>query len=111
MEGPTPVSALIHAVTMVKVGVSLLISSGYLFECCSVNLVILGKGGGVISAFAGSVGLVQSDLKKVIAYSTCSQYTPLVTNQLIPHQKEESCLTYHTAPRQVPWIMNAKKYL
>ena len=54
-------------------GVFLLIGSGYLFECCNVNLVVLGIGGVVTSIFAGSVGLVQSDLKKVIAYSTCSQ--------------------------------------
>jgi len=95
----------------VTVEVLLLIRSGYLFECCSINLVLLGIGGGVTSAFTGSVGLVQSDLKKVIAYLACSQYTSLVTNQYITHQKKESCLTYHTAPRQVPWIRNAKKYL
>ena len=53
-------------------GISLIIS-GYLFESCNVNLVVLEIGGGVTSIFAGSVGLVQSDLKKVIAYSTCSQ--------------------------------------
>ena len=51
MEGPTPVSALIHAATMVTAGVFLLIRSGYLFECCNVNLVVLGIGGGVTSIF------------------------------------------------------------
>ena len=50
-----------------------LIRSGCLFKCCNVDLVVLGIGGGVTSIFAGSVGLVQNDLKKVIAYSTCSQ--------------------------------------
>ena len=50
-----------------------LIRSGYLFKCCNVDLVVLGIGGGVTSIFAGSVGLVQSELKKMIAYSTCSQ--------------------------------------
>lgn len=73
MEGPTPVSALIHAATMVTAGVFLLIRSAFLFECCEINLVILGVVGGATALFAGTVGLVQSDLKKVIAYSTCSQ--------------------------------------
>jgi len=73
MEGPTPVSALIHAATMVTAGVFLIGRSSPLFEHAPFSLVIVTVFGGLTCLFAASVGLVQNDLKKVIAYSTCSQ--------------------------------------
>jgi NADH-ubiquinone oxidoreductase chain 5 len=73
MEGLTLVSALIHAATMVTAGVFLVIRCSLLFEFAP-NILILVIIMGVLTAFfASSVGLVQNDLKKVIAYSTCSQ--------------------------------------
>jgi proton-translocating NADH-quinone oxidoreductase chain L len=73
MEGPTPVSALIHAATMVTAGVFLIIRCSFLFEF-SENLTFLVTFVGLTTAvFAGSVACFQYDIKKVIAYSTCSQ--------------------------------------
>jgi len=73
MEGPTPVSALIHAATLVTAGVFLIIRCSSLFEFSSNTLVIVATMGSLTCFFAASVGLVQNDLKRVIAYSTCSQ--------------------------------------
>ena len=73
MEGPTPVSALIHAATMVTAGVFLIIRCSYLFELCSNILDVLCVVGSLTAFFGASVGLFQNDLKKIIAYSTCSQ--------------------------------------
>ena len=73
MEGPTPVSALIHAATMVTAGVFLLIRSSPIFEYSPIATIILGLVGALTAFFAATVALVQSDIKKVIAYSTCSQ--------------------------------------
>lgn len=73
MEGPTPVSALIHAATMVTAGVFLIIRSAPLFEGSSFALVIVTILGALTAFFAATTGVVQNDLKKVIAYSTCSQ--------------------------------------
>nr|ADO51432.1 NADH dehydrogenase subunit 5 [Plakina trilopha] len=73
MEGPTPVSALIHAATMVTAGVFLIIRSGPIFENSPLALIIVTVLGALTAFFAATVGLVQNDLKKVIAYSTCSQ--------------------------------------
>jgi NADH-ubiquinone oxidoreductase chain 5 len=73
MEGPTPVSALIHAATLVTAGVFLIIRSSFLFEHSSTTLFIVTCVGALTAFFASSVGLVQNDLKRVIAYSTCSQ--------------------------------------
>ena len=73
MEGPTPVSALIHAATMVTAGVFVLIRSSPILEYSSSGLFLVSLIGGLTALFAGSVGLVQYDIKKVIAYSTCSQ--------------------------------------
>lgn len=73
MEGPTPVSALIHAATMVTAGVFLTIRCSSIFECAS-NVMFLVSFLGALTAFFGStVALFQTDLKKIIAYSTCSQ--------------------------------------
>ena len=73
MEGPTPVSALIHAATMVTAGVFLIIRSGPLFEGSPLALIIVTIIGALTAFFAATTGVVQNDLKKVIAYSTCSQ--------------------------------------
>ena len=73
MEGPTPVSALIHAATLVTAGIFLIIRCSALFEECPTVLSIITIMGSLTAFFAASVGLVHHDLKKVIAYSTCSQ--------------------------------------
>ena len=70
---PTPVSALIHAATMVTAGVFLLIRSSPLLEQAPIALMVVTIVGSLTAFMAATVGLVQNDLKKVIAYSTCSQ--------------------------------------
>lgn len=73
MEGPTPVSALIHAATLVIAGVVLMIRCSIIFENSESVLTIVSIVGATTAFFAASVGLFQNDLKRVIAYSTCSQ--------------------------------------
>ena len=73
MEGPTPVSALIHAATMVTAGVFLIIRFSPLLEFSSFTLSLLIIIGSLTAFFASFTGIFQSDLKKIIAYSTCSQ--------------------------------------
>jgi len=73
MEGPTPVSALIHAATMVTAGVFLVARCSPMFEFSPTALVVVTIVGGTTAFFAATVGLVQTDIKRVIAYSTCSQ--------------------------------------
>ncbi len=73
MEGPTPVSALIHAATMVTAGVFMLARCSPLFELAPTSLMVVTYVGAFTAFFAATVGLVQNDIKRVIAYSTCSQ--------------------------------------
>ncbi|MEX2278103.1 MAG: NADH-quinone oxidoreductase subunit L [Cucumibacter sp.] len=73
MEGPTPVSALIHAATMVTAGVFMVARLSPLFEASEFALTVVVYVGAITAFFAASVGLVQNDIKRVIAYSTCSQ--------------------------------------
>ena len=73
MEGPTPVSALIHAATMVTAGVFLLARCSPLFEYAPTALTIVTFVGAMTCFFAATTAIVQNDLKRVIAYSTCSQ--------------------------------------
>lgn len=73
MEGPTPVSALIHAATMVTAGIFLVIRLNLIFELAPVVLQLMIVIGASTALFAASVALVQNDIKKIIAYSTCSQ--------------------------------------
>lgn len=73
MEGPTPVSALIHAATMVTAGVFLIIRTSPIFEFAPNALMVVTFIGAITAFFAATTGLLQNDLKRVIAYSTCSQ--------------------------------------
>nr|YP_010394196.1 NADH dehydrogenase subunit 5 [Phytophthora cinnamomi]DAZ88715.1 TPA_asm: NADH dehydrogenase subunit 5 [Phytophthora cinnamomi var. cinnamomi]WRY73389.1 NADH dehydrogenase subunit 5 [Phytophthora cinnamomi]WRY73429.1 NADH dehydrogenase subunit 5 [Phytophthora cinnamomi]WRY73469.1 NADH dehydrogenase subunit 5 [Phytophthora cinnamomi]WRY73509.1 NADH dehydrogenase subunit 5 [Phytophthora cinnamomi] len=73
MEGPTPVSALIHAATMVTAGVYLTARCSPMFEYSMFSLKVITVIGASTAFFASTVGLVQNDFKKIVAYSTCSQ--------------------------------------
>jgi len=73
MEGPTPVSALIHAATLVTAGVFLLIRCSYILEQAPIILMLIMVIGSQTAVFAGFIGIFQNDIKRVIAYSTCSQ--------------------------------------
>jgi NADH-quinone oxidoreductase subunit L len=73
MEGPTPVSALIHAATMVTAGVYMVARCHKLFEMAPVSLEVVAWVGGLTAVFAATIGLVQTDIKRVLAYSTISQ--------------------------------------
>lgn len=73
MEGPTPVSSLIHAATMVTAGIFLIIRCSFIFEFVPDTLLWVILLGSITSFFASTIGVFQNDLKKVVAYSTCSQ--------------------------------------
>ncbi len=73
MEGPTPVSALIHAATMVTAGVYMVARCHKLFEMAPLSLEIVAWVGALTALFAATIGLVQTDIKRVLAYSTISQ--------------------------------------
>ncbi len=73
MEGPTPVSALIHAATMVTAGVFLVARCNPIFSLSETAMIVVALTGAITSLFAATIGLVQNDLKRIIAYSTVSQ--------------------------------------
>jgi NADH:ubiquinone oxidoreductase subunit 5 (subunit L)/multisubunit Na+/H+ antiporter MnhA subunit len=73
MEGPTPVSSLLHAATMVTAGVFLIVRCSIFFEYSEKILFLLTLFGGTTAFFSGIVAIFQYDIKKIIAYSTCSQ--------------------------------------
>lgn len=73
MEGPTPVSSLIHAATMVTAGIFLVIRCSFIFELLPSLLVLILFFGSATTFLGSSIGLFQNDIKKIIAYSTCSQ--------------------------------------
>jgi NADH-quinone oxidoreductase subunit L len=73
MEGPTPVSALIHAATMVTAGVYMIARSNALFVLAPKSMLVVAIVGALTALFAASIGLVQNDIKRVLAYSTVSQ--------------------------------------
>jgi len=85
MEGPTPVSALIHAATLVVSGVFLIIRCSIIFENSETTLLIVAVFGCLTAFFASTVGLYQNDLKRVIAYSTCSQLGYMVFASGLSH--------------------------
>ncbi|MBM4124257.1 MAG: NADH-quinone oxidoreductase subunit L [Nitrospira sp.] len=73
MEGPTPVSALIHAATMVTAGVYMIVRNHVLYDMAPVAMTTVAWVGGLTALFAATIGLVQTDIKRVLAYSTVSQ--------------------------------------
>ena len=73
MEGPTPVSALIHAATMVTAGVFLVVRCSPIFEYSQIALNLVTLVGAITAIFAATIAITQNDIKKIIAYSTCSQ--------------------------------------
>ncbi len=73
MEGPTPVSALIHAATLVTAGVFLILRLSFLYEFANSILIFLTILGAITAFFAATVAITQFDIKRIIAYSTCSQ--------------------------------------
>jgi len=73
MEGPTPVSALLHAATMVTAGVFLIIRSSIFMENSNNTLMLLCIFGSITAIFSGIIATFQYDIKRIIAYSTCSQ--------------------------------------
>jgi NADH-quinone oxidoreductase subunit L len=73
MEGPTPVSALIHAATMVTAGIYLVVRSHVLFDRAPIALAVVAVIGAATAFFAATIGIVQTDIKRVLAYSTISQ--------------------------------------
>jgi NADH-quinone oxidoreductase subunit L len=73
MEGPTPVSALIHAATMVTAGVYMIVRNHAIFDLSPTAMTTVGVIGGLTALFAATIGLVQTDIKRVLAYSTVSQ--------------------------------------
>lgn len=73
MEGPTPVSALIHAATMVTAGIFLILRMSFFFEFIPIVLKLMGFLGGITGFTAGIISYMQDDIKKIIAFSTCSQ--------------------------------------
>jgi len=79
MEGPTPVSALIHAATMVTAGIFLMIRMSSLFIISEKTLIFVSLVGSITALFGSSTGTAQTDIKKIIAFSTCSQLGYMVS--------------------------------
>lgn len=73
MEGPTPVSALIHAATMVTAGVFMVARTNPIFNLSPTAMMVVGLTGGITALFAATIALVQNDIKRIVAYSTVSQ--------------------------------------
>ena len=80
MEGPTPVSALLHAATMVTAGVFLIIKCSPIIEYSPSNLTLIAIFGALTSLFSALIAVFQNDIKKIIAYSTCSQLGYMITS-------------------------------
>ena len=93
MEGPTPVSALIHAATMVTAGVYLIARMHPLFELAPTAADISAAIGALTLLFAASVALVVTDLKRIIAYSTISQIGYMIMARLDRRVQRRACST------------------
>ncbi len=105
MEGPTPVSALIHAATMVTAGIFLIIRRSPLFEYSPTILHLILLLGGVTAFFAAIIGAAQEDLKKIIAYSTCSQLGYMAyTCGLSHYSLALSHLFNHASSKALPFL-------
>ena len=109
MEGPTPVSALIHAATMVTAGVYLLIRTSPLIEYSSTVLILCLWLGAITTVFSSLIGLFQQDIKKVIAYSTMSRVARECINNINMFRHQTICaeVTYITNSQ----ITKAHNYL
>jgi NADH-quinone oxidoreductase subunit L len=114
MEGPTPVSALIHAATMVTAGVYMIVRSHVLFDRSPFALGVVAIIGAATALFAATVGMVQTDIKRVLAYSTISQlgymflacgaaaYSAAIFH-LVTHAFFKGCSSWPPAPSSTPW--------
>jgi len=117
MEGPTPVSALIHAATMVTAGVFMVARRSPLFEFSPTALEVVTFVGATTAFFAATVGLVQNDIKRVVAYSTCSQLGYMFVAlgvgaygvgifHLSPMHFSRHCCFWVQAPSSTLWMTN-----
>src|SRR5829696_8004879 len=106
MEGPTPVSALIHAATMVTAGVFMVCRLSPMFEVSPTALATVTYVGAATAIFAATVGTVQNDIKRVIAYSTCSQlgYMFFGAGSVIHAMHHEQDMRFYGGLRkEIPW--------
>ncbi|GAA4129996.1 hypothetical protein GCM10023067_47720 [Aminobacter aganoensis] len=105
MEGPTPVSALIHAATMVTAGVFMLARMSPVFELSHSALTVVTFIGAFTAFFAATVGLVQNDIKRVIAYSTCSQlgYMFVALGMAFTRRPSSTCSRTPSSRRCCSW--------
>jgi hypothetical protein len=110
MEGPTPVSALIHAATMVTAGVYLLMRCSPLIEQSELTLIVIMLLGALTAFFAASIGLFQNDIKKVIAYSTMSQLAQEY-NKFIIFRHWTICVDFINCLIRNSQITKARNYL
>jgi len=115
MEGPTPVSALIHAATMVTAGVYMIVRSHAIFDRSPFALSVVAIIGAVTALFAATMGMVQTDIKRVLAYSTisqlgymflalrgCAAYSAAIFH-LVTHASSKACSFSRPAPSFTPW--------
>jgi Proton-conducting membrane transporter/NADH-Ubiquinone oxidoreductase (complex I), chain 5 N-terminus/LAGLIDADG endonuclease len=112
MEGPTPVSALIHAATMVTAGVYLLMRTSPLIEYSSTVLILCLWIGAITTVFSSLIGLFQQDIKKVIAYSTMSQLAQEVDKSFFINLRHQTiCVeTFSCLRKDNSQITKARKY-
>ena len=110
MEGPTPVSALIHAATMVTAGVYLLMRSSPLIEYSSTVLVLCLIIGAITTVVSSLIGLFQQDIKKVIAYSTMSQLARDINSKCIVNNRNQTICVETLKKKVNSQITNARKH-
>jgi len=110
MEGPTPVSALIHAATMVTAGVYLLMRSSPLIEYSSTVLMVCLWLGAITTVFSSLIGLFQQDIKKVIAYSTMSQLAQDINSNCIVNNRHQTICVETFLKKVNSQITKARKH-